>query len=252
LNLLRSDQSILTLAQWNLLSNLTHCYDEYSGLSLAQDYLREQNYLPSKIRFKIASVDKLFTSILSGTRDLYEKNVDFTSLCSHDRFILLHNTMKYVTGLGFCFIEYHTRLLDNPVLYISAERIYGSQALDNGIRAIDHLEFDNTFTKLVLALLAFSTFNYTYYKNIPAVNLTNIKAVLYMQDMYTELTWNYLIYKYDHERAVLCFSNLIRYLFLLNDAIVQAVEGEHYNNMIDSFVKKTEETLILSDGFVYK
>ncbi|CAF1026379.1 unnamed protein product [Rotaria sordida] len=56
LNLLQSDQSTLSTDQWNLLSNLVHCYDEHSGYSMAVCYTREQNALPSKARHKVTSV----------------------------------------------------------------------------------------------------------------------------------------------------------------------------------------------------
>jgi hypothetical protein len=157
--------------------------------------------------------------------------------------------MKYVSGLGTCFIMRHTRLLDDPALYKSMEVIYGSTTLANSTLAIDQLNFDGTFVKLVLALLTFSTYNYTYYKNMAPDNLIDIKAVLVIQDMYTELAWRYLLYKYDDERAVICFSNLMRCLFLVNNAIVEAVECKQYTDMIDSLIKQTEETFTLTDDF---
>jgi len=188
-----------------------------------------------------------FTSITDASQFLYEKNADFISLCSHDRSILLHNTMKYVAGLGTCFITHHTQILDDAAFYKSAETIYGSTALANSNRTIDLLDSDGTVVKLILAMLTFSTFDYTYYTNIAPVNLVNIKAVLHIQNMYSNLTWRYLIYKYDHERAVICFSNLIRCLFYLNDAVVESVDHKQYIDMMDSTVKQTEETLTLTE-----
>jgi hypothetical protein len=198
------------------------------------------------MRFKLAAVSEFYTAFLGGGQLLYEKNVDVTSLCPHDRSILLRNTIKYVASLGTCLIARYTRLLDNTALYKSSEALYGSATLANGVRAIEQLDFDGTFVKLVLALLVFSTFHYIYYTNMAPDNLINIKAVLCIQDMYAELAWRYLLYKYDHERAVICFSNLMRCLFSVNDTIVEAVECKQYTDMIDSLVQKTEETLKLT------
>jgi len=205
LNLLQLDRSNISTNEWNLLSNLTHCYDEYSGFSLVQHFLREQNALPPKMRFKLAPVGDFYASFLGGAQLLYENNADFISLCSHDRSILLRNTMKYVAGIGSCLISRCTRLLDNVTFYKSAEAIFGSSALSNSIRTIDQLDSDGTLVKLMLALLAFSTFDYIYYTNIAPDNLLNMKEVLRIQNMYTELAWRYLLYKYDHKRAVMCF-----------------------------------------------
>ncbi len=245
MNLLRSDQSTLTVNQWNLLSNLTHCYDEYSGFELVQRYTEEQNELPPKMRFKLESVAELFTAINSAIPFFYEKNSDFISLCSYDRSILLHKSMKNVAALCTCFITHHTRVLDNPVFYKSAETIYGSGRLSNGNRAIDLLDCDGTFVKLVLTLVIFSTFDYIYYINMIPVNLMNMKTVIRIQDMYVELTWQYLLYKYDHERAVICFSNIIRCIFLINAGLIEMTEDKQYSDMIDTLIKETEETLTL-------
>jgi hypothetical protein len=243
LNLVRSDQSILTADQWNLLSNLTHCYDEYSRFSLAQRFLQEQNQLLPKMRFKLAPVAKFFTLFVDVSELLYKRNADFVNLCSHDRSVLLHNTMEYVTGLSTCFITRHARLLEDPALYKSVEVLYGSGPVYPSSCAIAQLDFDSTFFKLVLALLPFSTYNYTCYTNMPPVNLKNIKLVLHIYDMYTDLVWRYLIHKYDHERAVICFSKLVRCLFLVHNAILEMDDCKQYTDMINSLVKRTEETL---------
>ncbi len=247
MSLLRSDQSTLTADQWNLLSNLTHCYDEYNGFSLVQRYIREQNELPPKMRFKLESVNEFVASITVAGQRLYEKNVDCIALRSHDRSVLLHNSMKYVAGLGACFITRHTRLLENPALQKSMEVVYGSGTLVTSHRAIDQMDSDSTFFKLLLALLTFSTYGYTYYTNMTPDNVINIKAVLQIQDMYTELVWRYLIYKYDYERAVICLCKFIRCLFSLSESVVDAIECKQYTDMIDSIVKRTKETLTLTE-----
>jgi hypothetical protein len=229
--------------EWNLITNLTHCYDEYNGFSLAQRFIQEQNGLPPKMRFRLTPVREFFTLIVHESQFLYEKNADFISLCSHDRSILLNNTMKLVSGLGTSFVTRDTRLLNNATFNESAETIYGSTVLVNSNRAIDLLDSDSTFVKLALALLTFSTLDYT---NIGPANLLNIKAVLRIQNIYSRLTWRYLLYKYGYDRAVICISNLIKCIFFVNDAVVKAVKIKLYRDMIDSLVKQTEETFTLT------
>jgi hypothetical protein len=246
LNLLRSDQSKLTKNQWTLLSNLAHCFDEYSGFAVAQRFIRQQNELPPKMRFKLSTIGEFFTSLTCTGQLLYEKNADFNSLCSHDRLILLHNTMKYIGSLCSCHIARHFRFLDDPAMFESVETLYGSTPLAIAIRALDQLDSDGIFIKLALALLTFSTFNYAYYTNTPPENLTNTQAVLHIQDTYIELMWRYLLYKYNHQRAVLYFSNFIRCIFLINNGIVEVYELQHYQNMMNSIVKQTERTLTLT------
>ncbi len=247
MNLLPSDQSILSIDEWNLLSNLTHCYDEYSGFSLARRFIQEQNQLPPKMRFKLAPVGQFFTSITSAGQLLYEKNVDFISLCSHDRSILLHSSIKYVAGLGTCFITRYTRVLDYPAFCKSAEVIYGSDTLDNNNYTIDLLGSDGTFFKLVLALLTFSMLDCADYTDTTPVNLLNFKTVLRIQNMYFTLTWRYLVYRHGYDRAVICFSNLIKCIFSVHTAVVKAVKVKLYRDMINVVLKETEETFTLTE-----
>jgi len=255
LNLLRNDSSTLTIDEWNLLSNISHCYDGHSGISASEHFLQKQNELPLKMRFKTASVAEFLTSIVSEGQVLYERNADFTSICPHDRSLLLRNTVKYVAAIGSCLIARYTRILDNPAFYESAETIYGSSTLANSNRALDLLDCDDLFVKLILALLTFSTFDQTYYTNNASDNLRDVKAILRIQYIYIDLAWRYLIYKCGHERAVIRFSNLIRCLFSLNNSLIEAVQHKQYMDMIDSLIKQTEEKLTqppeLSFFFLY-
>ncbi|CAF1474176.1 unnamed protein product, partial [Rotaria sordida] len=80
LNLLQSDQSTLNIDQWTLISNISHCYDEYSGLSMGERFMSEQNALPLELRLKGESLIEFTRMALDGLRLLYEKNKDFISL----------------------------------------------------------------------------------------------------------------------------------------------------------------------------
>ena len=121
--------------------------------------------------------------------------------------------------------------------------IFGPASSAFARRVIDQFDPDDTFIKLILATLAFSTTNYTVYTKSSPVNLTNIKVILNVQDMYTELTWRYLLYKYGHQQAVTRFSNLIRCLFLVTDSIVEAYESKQFTKYMDSVIEQIEQKL---------
>ncbi|CAF4624053.1 unnamed protein product, partial [Rotaria sp. Silwood2] len=112
-------------------------------------------------------------------------------------------------------------------------------------RVIHQLDPDNTFIKLVFAILTFSTINYTIYRKNVHTNFINITQTLLVQDMYTDVTWRYLLYKYGYHQAVIRFSNLLRCLFTVTAAVVEAHESEKFTEMIDSVIEQTEQTLCL-------
>ncbi len=52
--------------------------------------------------------------------------------------------------------------------------------------------------KIILNIIGFSTINYTKYENTQPINLIDLKTIIDIQDTYTELAWQYLVYKYTH------------------------------------------------------
>ncbi|CAF1178889.1 unnamed protein product, partial [Rotaria sordida] len=233
LNLLRSDQSTLAIDQWNLISNLSHCYDEYSGILLGEHYIREQNLLPLKLRFKSASMIEFFQILLDTSQSIYKNNQDFLSLSEYDRSILLHSTFIYTSILGGqpATIE----LIGNPNAAAANKRI------------AKRMDFDMITMKLFLAIISFSTIRCTIYSNTPLENLSKIKKILDIQNKYIELLWRYLLYKYNFERSVICLSNLIRCLFAINEALAEAYDFQWYTDTIDSLVQQTQQTLNFND-----
>ncbi|CAF2531364.1 unnamed protein product [Rotaria sp. Silwood2] len=246
LNLLQSDQSTLNTDQWNLISNLSHCYDEYSGLSIGERFMLEQNALPLKLRFKKEPIKALIQMALDKCQSLYKNNQDFTSLSTDDRSILLHATFKHVASLSSNFIIYKIQLMNYSVYFNVVEMITHPTALPVAKRLADRLDFDMIIMKLFLAILSFSTIHYTVYSNTPPVNLSNIKEIFRIQDTYIEIAWRYLLYKYDFERAVLCLSDLIRCVFVIDEGVVKTHNVQWLTDTISSIVTQTENTLTLN------
>ncbi len=149
---------------------------------------------------------------MSQIQLVFEKNRDFLLLPLHDRTTLLRNTVQYTVGIGGMLVLRQHHLFDYPSFYNSAEIIFRPTAAASFKRAIDQLDPDDAFIKLILAIFAFSTINCTAYTKLGLINLINIKAILSIQDIYTELVWRYLLHKYNHCEAVIRFSNLVRCL----------------------------------------
>ncbi|CAF1256092.1 unnamed protein product [Rotaria sp. Silwood1] len=233
--------------QWNLLSNLSHCYDEYSGLSIGEHFMRQQISLPIKMRFKSTPVIEFIKILLNETQRLYKNNRDFLSLSTDDRSILLHTTIKHIGSLSSNFIYHKIQLFSYPSYYDAVGIVATPPAIAATKRIADRLDFDIIVMKLLLSILCFSTNQYTVYSNSRSVNLSNIKQILHIQSRYTELLWQYLVYKYNFQGAVKCFSNLIRCLFAVNDTIVKTEEVQWLTDKFDLLVQKTEQTLTIND-----
>ncbi|CAF0862383.1 unnamed protein product [Rotaria sp. Silwood1] len=170
LNLLQSDQSALTVDQWNLLSNLSNCYDEYSGLSIGEHFMLEQSVLPFKFRFKQEPILNFVGMVLDKSQSLYTNNQNFLSLSEDDRSLLLHNLFKHTGNLCTHFIGYKIHLFDCPAYFNTLEMITHPSVLPAAKRIAKRLDFDMIIMKLFLAILSFSTTRYTVYSNTSLVN----------------------------------------------------------------------------------
>ncbi|CAF1365516.1 unnamed protein product [Adineta steineri] len=247
LNLLRSDQSTLTADQWNLLSNLTHCYNENGRTTVGQQYMKTQNSLPIKLRFKAAALIQFIQTSLDDIDILYNKNQDFLSLSANDRSVLLHMTLKQTASLSANFM-YHQVGLSDCIGYLNTlASITNVDLIPIAKRVAERVKLDTVVMKLFLATLCFSTINITVYSNSPPLIFSNIKQILDTQNKYIEITWRYILYKYDHEHAVKCFSDLVRCMFAINAAMIQVENIQWFESHIDTIIKQTEKITIVED-----
>ncbi|UJR07776.1 hypothetical protein I4U23_012059 [Adineta vaga] len=243
-NLIHSNQSILTKDQWDLLSNLIHCYDEYSGVRMAQLFDDKQNCLPLKLRFKFEPTAEFITSNMSCVPEIFEKNLHFRSLSYHDRSILLRNTVKHTGCIGGTFVLHQSQLLHDPLFYQTTTTIFGSDIMSRIIPLTESFDRDETFVKLILTIIAFSTTTYTIYSQTNFNNLNNLKQILQIQDIYTELAWRYMIYRYNYDQAVIQFCQLIQCLFRVNSTIVEVDRNQEYTSIIGTVIEQTEQLLL--------
>lgn len=236
------NKSILGIHEWNTISKLIDSYNEQSELLLVQQFISEQNNIPVKIRYKCGSVRQFILSLLSKTQLLFETNEKFLLLCSHDRSILLHRHMKYIAIIKFIVISQQTDLVE----HLTFSRIINS-FLRTMIRTIDKcsvilLDFDVVFLQLALLIISFSTFDYTIYENIPANNLINKNTITNAQNMYIELAWRYLLSEYNYQQTIICFSNLVRTIFAVNDIFILMKNEKCFTDIIDYALQRTDQT----------
>ncbi|UJR07777.1 hypothetical protein I4U23_012060 [Adineta vaga] len=243
INLLKTDQTILTIEQWNMLSHVCDLFNEKEQLFLVNEYLSKQNNLPLKLRFKYGSIQELVLLLMTRSQTFFEKNSNFLSLCTHDRTILLHRLTKYIAFITFSFIEQITHLIDDPSLYKLLQTLFGSCAISMNKKLFTRLDhFDVLFLKLSLLIICFSTFDHVIYEKQSADNLTNIKQIMKNQDIYIDLAWRYLVHEYNEQQATKYFSNLIQYLFVVHQTVISIYDGKYFRDIIHSVIEQTEKT----------
>lgn len=240
MSLLESDRSELSNDEWRLLSNIKNCYDDQCKIDMARNFLIQQSSVPMKIRFKVESVYELIQQLANSVRSLFERNSDFRSLPSNDQSLLLERTSKHAIGLTSTFTLGASFLYDDPGFDQTIAGIFGDQCISDGKLAYRSLDSDLVIVKLSLTMLMFSTLDCTLRIQNKMNLFTNVYQIQSIQDRYAQLTWKYLIYRYDYYYAVKCFSKLIQGIFAAIRSLEDANDVTGFQMMIDSVTEETK------------
>ncbi|CAF3596655.1 unnamed protein product [Rotaria sp. Silwood1] len=246
LNLLSSDQSLLTTDQWTLLRNLFNCYQESQIIPFSQRLIDTYDIAQSNYITYQTLVDEFLASIYKTAEIYLCSNDDLRKLSSDNRYIILHSAAHNVCCMGAAFIVVHCRLnlLDS---FLNALTIkFGKPAVDIHAWAKKFIDPDIVLVKLSISLFAFSENTGCYYSNT-SNELTNSIDILEIQNKYAEIAWKYLLYKYSYYDAVKRFLNITLWL---SSMTIFAVHGQSlplYVNNIDAIIEHTEMTLILDE-----
>ena len=215
------------------------CYDEQNVLSLAEQFIAQQNILPLKLRFKCGSVQDFLSALFGKAQSLFNQNPDFRSLHPEDRSLLLHRQMKYLIILSSSFIAQQSHLFAYPAFNKATETLFGTCVITTN----KLLCFDVPFVKLALGMICFSSYDYTIDGNLPTPHLTNIKRIVEVQDMYIELAWRYLIYVYDDKQAISYILNLSHCILRVINDVVLMEDQKTFLEMMNIVIERTQRSL---------
>ena len=172
----------------------------------------------------------------------FERNRDFLSLSLADRSLLLRHTVKYTSTLGTIFTVREGHLFDSSSFSKAMNLVFRPSTTIWMARAVEQLNLvDSIWMKLVVAIIAFSTFTSSLSKSTVFINDSTARRISCVQDNYIELAWRYLRHKHNDQQTVLCFSSLIRCLFLVNQTIREAEETQLFAEIIGCVVQATEQ-----------
>ncbi|CAF2637965.1 unnamed protein product [Rotaria sp. Silwood2] len=244
LNLLERDQSLLTIDQWILLSNLIHSYDEHNALAVVKKFATNINHLHPKLRYKIdsATTIEVSTIICQSSETFVQSNHDINSLPVHDRSIVLRGAVDNISCLGGPWILRQSELIENSAFRNGLEITYGSIPYQLTLKVISSLDQNMDLIKLTLSLFAFCTSNCTVFgKNASFLFLTDMKSVLNIQNIYAEAIWKYLLYKYAFEESVIRFSHLIESILAAITVRTHLQTVNSHTDVIDTLIENIEK-----------
>ncbi|CAF1214311.1 unnamed protein product [Adineta ricciae] len=211
LNLLSKDQSSLTSTNWQLLSNVVHAFDSYQCIPIAKDIVKvaSDTYPPSTDR----ALD-LMTIIYTSLQSFIECIADFRVMTSEEQRSLFHRNMQGLLAFYCVLLFREAGIFRNHMSENTLVPLYGYNNVQRTKYISNLLDYDLTLVKLALTALTFSSNCYmTSVEQMGSYRdclLYGTFRLFGSQNVYAELLWRYMLYKYDFSQAVRRFDALIK------------------------------------------
>ncbi|CAF0775915.1 unnamed protein product [Adineta ricciae] len=258
-----NNRSLLSDDQWTRISNVINAYDTKSPVENIRRLLSTQLQQPAKIRLKkdksifIDILVSLYRSMLPFVESLPE----YQNLNVNDRYELMDRNLSCVGAYNGIPIFRNAGVTLSSAFTCGFPSVYGSSLAEDSIRIAQRVEHDMTIIKLFIPVLLFSTTHDVNYsksrsKTDPS-SIGNSNSVFFnsthlfcIQNMYVEILFKYLIYRFGYEMASLRFATLLKNFLDQSMCISRSGEVQEHKQLMQSLVKQTETTLTLDDDFM--
>ncbi|CAF0895849.1 unnamed protein product [Adineta steineri] len=251
-----NNRSVLTDNQWSHLSNIINAYNTKSPVGHVRQLLSTQSKHPIKVRFKM---DKTYfldiiISIYQSILPFVETLPEFQTMHIHDRRELIDRNLSYVGGFNSILVFRDAEVVSSTAFKNGFPSIYGSTIANDASNVAHRTDNDVTLIKLFIPVLLFSTSYYGLTSN--TVNnsfqfnrtdmdsiFSNTNRLFYIQNIYIEILFKYMIYRFGYYEASLRFAALVKSFLDQSMCILRAGEIQAHDQVIQTIVKKTEVAL---------
>ncbi|CAF3597811.1 unnamed protein product [Rotaria socialis] len=213
LNLLSKDVSSLSPTNWVLLSNVIHAFDSYSPLSEVRSTIEVLTNVSLNVQYSVQQAQNMFSSICQSLQLTVSSTADFRIMTTDEQFSLLKRNMGGVWTFYSMVICHQCNFLDSTTSKSIMVPLYGVHNVER-VRLISfRLDPDITLVKLILMVLSFSS-NCFAVKN-DQINkrdslLMGTFRLFGSQNVYTEVMWQYMLYRYGYFESAKRFLILIK------------------------------------------
>jgi hypothetical protein len=177
---------------------------------------------------------------------------DFRILTFNEQTSLFDRNLHGVTGFYATLFFRNTNLLQNDRYMDAFINIYGPDIMLLAKKVNERLDPDATLNKLVLIIFAFSSSCLIINKHDTIERdslLYGTFRLLGSQNVYVELLWKYMIYRYGYNESALRFSRLIQILLcILKHLGIMYTNNEVHQTMADDVIQKAKRSLIIHDN----
>jgi len=244
----------LSTLDWTLLSNVVHAFDNFIPIKQTRETIESLSTLPSSLSLDVSNILSMFTTFYASTELFIGSSADFQILTVAEKCSLYQRNLHGVLHLCATFILRLCGMFDsykNDKIIIS---IYGYDIFQQTKRIALQLDYDLTIIKLILFIFAFSSNCYMIDEHGNMLDdklLYGTFRLFGSQNVYMEVLWKYMIYRYDYYDASARFAKLIKHILdLLKMSEHVHPNNEVHQNFIDEVTVLTEQSLIINDNQV--
>lgn len=251
LDLLENSRLILNNFQLTLLSNVLHAFDRFS-LIPTMKRLTEHLDDSTEIQSSVFDTFNLFASFYTTVESFINSTADFRVLTIAEQRSLFQRNLHGLFNYCGTFMLRDAGIFGSQRNESLIVPLYGYDIVQQAKQIIMRLDFDSVIVKFIHIIFAFSTNCYTiqFESNMNQDALLRGTFRLFgSQNVYTEILWQYMIYRYGYRDSVLRFSNLVKHmldLIHLSTGIYQ--ENVHHQILVDDLVNEAKDALILDDS----
>lgn len=244
LDLLEIDRSTLTTNQWALLSNIVNTYNANCPIEDIRKFLIIQSTCPAKMRMKLVSANYMnfLSSFYTALIRFHEGIFHLNTLSKNDRNILMERIMVSLGGFNGLFIVRELNLHKNYEYTSCAITTYGLSTAQKVAQIATQMDNDGTLFKLLLVILSFSTcYDSVYpkddYNNILLSNTIEIYSI---QNIYIEVMFKYMLFRYGYKEASIRFANFIKTILDQNMCLETVRDNKFQKSIVKTVIQDAD------------
>lgn len=249
LDLLQADRSTLISSEWTLLSNIIHAHDRFSAIPMVRDEVDRVRMGVNSIVFDTNKVLETVLLMYTSTKSFVTSTPDFRILTVNEQTSLLDRNFHGIMSLISIIFMRATGIFDTPSCLNVFNGVYGTRMIVHAQRIRRELDLDLTILKVLLLILSFSSncFAFDLQTATEKDNFLHGTFRLFgSQNVYVELLWKFMIYRYGYQQTVIRFTKiLLLFLDIMKHCGEIYTTNDVHHHLVEGAVGQMKHSLIM-------
>ncbi|CAF1226311.1 unnamed protein product [Rotaria sordida] len=244
-------RSSLNNSELNLISNVIHAFDTFSPINEIRHTIEVINTTASSQQFDLTQSLQMISLFSNSIQLFISSTPDFKVLTTSEQWSLFQRNMLGLLSIGGIYFMRESGIFDKPENEMAILPLYGNDVVQQVKIISTQFNFDPTLIKLMLIAIAFSSNCFTK-QNRKSMDKDSLLLGTYRlfgsQNVYVELIWKYLIYRYNYVESVKHISTLIKQLLDVLKLSIEIYENNQiFQKFIDDNGEQIEQSPIIKD-----